>query len=73
VESEAKLAHYLNSATTTLGICVFLITYIVLEDALIKKHKVRVILARSKQTPRCDIERGLSLKINQGPKLTCIH
>jgi phosphatidylserine/phosphatidylglycerophosphate/cardiolipin synthase-like enzyme len=77
IESEAKVVHYLNSATTTLDICVFSITYNVLGDAIIEAHKrgvkVRVISDDEQaKNPGADIERlqaaGVPLKIDLDPK-----
>ena len=77
LESEAKVVHYLNSATTTLDICVFSITYNVLGDAIIEAHKrgvkVRVISDDEQaKNPGADIERlqqaGIPLKIDLDPK-----
>jgi len=77
LESEAKVVHYLNSAVTTLDICVFSITYNVLGDAIIEAHKrgvkVRIISDDEQaKNPGADIERlqqaGIPLKIDLDPK-----
>lgn len=77
IQSEAKVVHYLNSAVTTLDICVFSITYNVLGDAIIEAHKrgvkVRVISDDEQaKNPGADIERlqqaGVPLKVDLDPK-----
>ena len=77
VTSEAKVVNYLNSATTTLDICVFSISYNLLGDAILAAHtrgvKVRVISDDEQaKNPGADIERlhqgGVPLKIDLDPK-----